>query len=98
MAPKADREEFTKIVGRIKVDLARLELLGTQLEVEATATTAVVEKPLSITDAAAELGVHKQTLKNEIDRGALKCRRLGRRILIPRTEINRLKQAQGGAR
>ena len=95
MSAQATREEFRTIMGRIRVDLARLELLCTQLEAQAEATQGEIDAPLSVAEAAAKLGVHKQSIKAAIDRGEIRCDRLGRRILIPRSEVARRAQARG---
>jgi excisionase family DNA binding protein len=44
----------------------------------------------TVVEAAAELGVHHLTLRKAIARGEIRAVRVGRRILIPKTEIERL--------
>ncbi len=44
----------------------------------------------SITEAAKLLGVHPNTIRRMVWRGELRPVRLGRRVLIPLTEVERL--------
>ena len=45
---------------------------------------------LTITEAAARLGIHRQTLRAAIERGDLRAVRVGRRWLIPVAAIDEL--------
>jgi excisionase family DNA binding protein len=45
---------------------------------------------LSITEAAAMLGISRATLERRIQRGEVTIRRLGRRVIVPRAEVERL--------
>jgi len=50
-------------------------------------------KYLTIEEAAQELGCHKNTVRNSIDRGELPGTiRKGRNVLIPASDIENLKQ------
>jgi excisionase family DNA binding protein len=46
----------------------------------------------SVDEAARMIGVHPLTLRKAIARGEIRAVRVGRRILIPTTEIERLLQ------
>jgi len=48
----------------------------------------------TVVEAAAELGVHHLTLRKAIARGEIRAVRVGRRILIPKTEIERLLEGE----
>jgi excisionase family DNA binding protein len=43
----------------------------------------------TVVEAAEEIGVHHLTLRKAIARGELRAVRVGRRVLIPQTEIDR---------
>lgn len=45
---------------------------------------------LSIAEAAARLGIHRQTLRAAIERGDLRAVRIGRRWLVPIAAIDEL--------
>jgi|GEM_PF-3084007 len=45
---------------------------------------------LSVAETATLLGVHHSTLRHEIAAGTIRSIRVGRRILIPRAELDRL--------
>ncbi len=45
---------------------------------------------LSITQAAARLGIHRQTLRAAIERGDVRAIRIGRRWLVPVAAIDEL--------
>ncbi len=50
---------------------------------------------LSIADAAARLGVHRQTLRAAIERGDVRAVRVGRRWLVPVAAIDELLGGHG---
>ena len=53
---------------------------------------------LTIAEAAARLGIHRQTLRAAIERGDLRAVRVGRRWLIPLAAIDELLEGhRGGA-
>lgn len=45
---------------------------------------------LTIAEAAARLGIHRQTLRAAIERGDVRAVRIGRRWLVPVTAIDEL--------
>lgn len=45
---------------------------------------------LTITEAAARLGIHRQTLRAAIERGDVRAVRIGRRWLVPVAAIDEL--------
>ena len=47
-------------------------------------------RAFSVSEAAAMLGLHRQTLAAAIRRGELPAVRLGRKVLVPRTALDRL--------
>jgi excisionase family DNA binding protein len=54
-----------------------------------THVDAVTPLALSIQDTAKQLSVSPQSVRKLIERGELKTRRVGVRVLIPRTELER---------
>ena len=50
----------------------------------------VERQTLTIADAAARLGVHRQTLRAAIERGDVRAVRIGRRWLVPLAAIDEL--------
>lgn len=56
-------------------------------------------KPTYNLDEVAELlGVHKETVRREIHRGALKAGRVGRVLVVSRLDLEAYYQAKGGGR
>jgi len=53
-------------------------------------------RTLTIADAAARLGIHRQTLRAAIERGDLHAVRIGRRWLIPIAAIDELLEGRRG--
>jgi excisionase family DNA binding protein len=53
-------------------------------------------RTLTIADAAALLGIHRQTLRAAIERGDLRAIRIGRRWLVPVAAINELLEGRRG--
>jgi excisionase family DNA binding protein len=53
---------------------------------------------LSREDAAAVLGLGRRTIDGLIARGELRIRRVGRRVLIPRKEVERFAAARDDAK
>ena len=51
---------------------------------------------VSIAEAAARLGIHRQTLRAAIERGDLRAVRIGRRWLVPVAAIDELLEAHRG--
>ncbi|MEM9043478.1 MAG: helix-turn-helix domain-containing protein [Pseudomonadota bacterium] len=50
---------------------------------------------LSVPEVARKMGVHRNTVLNYIKKGAVPSTRLGRKILIPRTFIQKMKAEAG---
>ncbi len=49
----------------------------------------------SVEDAAKQLSVSAQSIRRLIDRGELKARHVGRRVLVPKNELERWLEGVG---
>ncbi len=49
----------------------------------------------SVEDAAKQLSVSSQSVRRLIDRGELKARRVGRRVIVPKNELERWLEGVG---
>src|ERR1700739_3452670 len=83
---KAQRTAASKRGDHINDRIAR----RLKLEAKTVSSAPVTEKHFHIKDAARILGVSVWTLRHRMSRGELRYRRIGMRVFISQSELNRL--------
>lgn len=75
----------------VRLDNAQIEAIADAVakQIDGQATNSE-SKLVSISDATAILGVGRSTIYKLINEGALKTKRIGRRTLVPRSDLDRM--------